>query len=78
MHPTKKRGSPNTSQLGNWTKYLNQLLQNQYQLRSLRELSNASGIPMIHYGKNKNNLNRKIKEATAVVNHLRKLRYGNK
>jgi hypothetical protein len=76
MHPTKKRGSPNTSGLNAWSKHLMQLLQAQVQLRSLYEVSKASGIPLLNYNKQKNNINRQIKEATAAVNHLRKLRYG--
>lgn len=76
MHPTKKRGSPNTSQLNALTNHLFKLLQTQVQLRSLHEVSKASGIPLLNYNKQKNNINRQIKEATAMVNHLRKLRYG--
>lgn len=76
MHQTKKRGSPNTSQINAWSNHLFKLLQAQVQLRSLHEVSKASGIPLLNYTKQKNNINRQIKEATATVNHLRKLRYG--
>jgi hypothetical protein len=76
MHPTKKRGSPNTAGLNAWSKHLMQLLQAQVQLRSLYEVSKASGIPILNYNKQKSNINKQIREATAAVNHLRKLRYG--
>lgn len=76
MHPTKKRGSPNTSGLNAWSNHLFKLLQAQVQLRSLHEVSKASGIPLLNYNKQKNNINRQIKAATAEVNRLRKLRYG--
>jgi hypothetical protein len=78
MHPTKKRGSPNTAGLNAWSKHLMQLLQAQVQLRSLHEVSKASGIPLLNYNKQKSNINREIKAATAEVNRLRYLRYGNK
>ncbi|BAT22410.1 hypothetical protein [Yellowstone lake phycodnavirus 2] len=76
MHPTKKRGSPNTAGLNAWSKHLMQLLQAQVEMRSLHEVSKASGIPLLNYNKQKNNINRRIREAAAAVNHLRKLRYG--
>jgi hypothetical protein len=78
MHPTKKRGSPNTSQLNAMSNHLFKLLQAQVQLRSLYEVSKASGIPILNYNKQKSNINRQIKAATEIVNRLRKLRYGNK
>lgn len=74
--PKKKRGSPNTSQLNAWSNYLYQLLHSNVQLNSLLELSKVSGIPLLHYNKQKNNLRQEIKKATAMVNHLRKLRHG--
>jgi hypothetical protein len=76
MHPTNKRGSPNTAGLNAWSKHLMQLLQAQVEMRSLHEVSKASGIPLLNYNKQKNNINRRIREAAATVNHLRKLRYG--
>lgn len=74
--PKGKRGRANTTLLNAWVKYLADLLKAKLNLHQLNSLSNASGIKVLNYNRHKNNLNKKVKEATAVVNHLRKQAYG--
>jgi hypothetical protein len=79
MFPKGQRGRPNTTNIRAAENAfraaqnnLRRVLEAQYQLRSLRAVSNASGIPINNYNKLKSLANANINKATRALENATK------